>query len=105
MQGMFNHAYQFNQNLNSWNVSKVQNMDYMFTRIKTYNQDLSSWNVSNVTSMKFMFEGIFTLSNRDFSKWNVTKVIEHEGFLANTGENNKVPNFLKRVTELNQTKL
>ena len=39
----------FNQNIGSWNVSKVNNMEFMFSMNGEFNQNISNWNVSNVT--------------------------------------------------------
>jgi surface protein len=38
----------FNQDIGSWDVSKVYVMDYMFSEAKDFNQDISSWDVSKV---------------------------------------------------------
>ena len=37
----------FNQDISSWDVSSVTDMEYMF-RATPFNQDISSWDVSNV---------------------------------------------------------
>ena len=37
-----------NIKIDSWNVSKVKNMDYMFWCCEKFKCDLSQWNVSNV---------------------------------------------------------
>ena len=42
----------FNTDLSCWDVSKVTDMEYMFSYASDFNKDLSSWNVSNVTTMK-----------------------------------------------------
>jgi surface protein len=41
----------FNQDISSWDVSNVTNMNYMFASGSSFNQDISSWDVSNVTNM------------------------------------------------------
>ena len=40
----------FNQDISSWDVSNVTNMQTMFWLAAAYNQDLSGWDVSNVTN-------------------------------------------------------
>ncbi|RIY32835.1 hypothetical protein CJP74_03445, partial [Psittacicella melopsittaci] len=59
MRGMFFGA-SFNHpdiDLNSWDVSKVTDMSWMFKDASTFNQNIADWNVSNVTDMSSMFEG------------------------------------------------
>jgi len=57
MSGMFKEALLFNQDISSWDISKVKTLAYMFRGAKAFNQDLSSWNVINVTDMSEMFYG------------------------------------------------
>ena len=45
---MFSHAGFFNQPLNNWNVSKVEDMDFMFAAATSFNQPLNNWNVLTV---------------------------------------------------------
>ena len=52
---MFYAAYNFNQPIGEWNVSKVTNMNYMFHNASNFNQLLGGWNVSNVIIMDMMF--------------------------------------------------
>ena len=57
--------------IESWNVSNVTDMSYMFSE-SSFNQDISSWDVSNVTDMSGMFyESSF---NQDISSWNVSNI-------------------------------
>ena len=41
--------------ISKWNVSKVTNMESMFTIANAFNRDVSKWDVSEVTDMKTMF--------------------------------------------------
>ncbi|MDB9989698.1 BspA family leucine-rich repeat surface protein [Flavobacteriaceae bacterium] len=40
----------FNEDISSWDVSNVNNMNGMFHGASSFNQDISSWDVSNVTA-------------------------------------------------------
>jgi surface protein len=40
---MFTSVSRFNQNISSWNVSKVTDMGSMFSNATDFNQNLSSW--------------------------------------------------------------
>jgi surface protein len=63
----------FNQDISSWDVSNVNSMSSMFY-VSQFNQDISSWDVSNVTNMSYMFgESPF---NQDISSWDVSNVTD-----------------------------
>jgi surface protein len=59
--------------MNSWNVSAVTNMSYMFYYASVFNQDIGSWNVSAVTNMcnMFYYASVF---NQDIGSWDVSAV-------------------------------
>jgi surface protein len=70
----------FNQNVSSWNVSRVTNMQSMFNRCYVFNQSLSNWerntvgnvsSLSNVTNMSQMFWQNFDF-NQPINNWNVS---------------------------------
>ena len=67
MEGMFQGATTFNQPLNNWNVSNVQNMSHMFENSR-YNQPLDLWNTSNVNVFSFLFFN--ATFNQDISSWD-----------------------------------
>merc|ERR1712032_563838 len=55
MGSMFDNDHSFNQDLSSWDVSRVTDMGSMFDNDQSFNQDLSKWDVSRVTDMHLMF--------------------------------------------------
>ena len=52
---MFYGCKAFNQDISSWDVSNVTNMNTMFTWCQDFNQDISNWDVSNVKNMNSIF--------------------------------------------------
>ena len=59
----------FNDNINSWDVSNVTNMESMFLSVKSlFNQPLNSWDVSSVTNMSYMFYGT-KYFNQPLNSW------------------------------------
>lgn len=75
MENMFRGARAFNQDLSSWDVSRVVSMYDMFMNAASFNSDVSSWNVSNVISMKGMFNNADTF-NGDLSAWDISQVTD-----------------------------
>ncbi|MEE9349474.1 MAG: BspA family leucine-rich repeat surface protein [Flavobacteriaceae bacterium] len=73
LDGMFESASSFNQNINNWDTSTVNNMAGMFAGARTFNQPLNKWNTSNVMDMSFMFSQA-TLFNQNINQWNTSKV-------------------------------
>ena len=63
--------------LNSWDVSKIDDMEDLFRNIK-FNFNVSKWDVKNVKNFKNMFNYCEKF-NCDLSKWNVSKGISFEG--------------------------
>ena len=72
---MFSADLSFNQSLDSWNVSQVTDMSYMFLDTQDFNQPLNKWNVSNVINMYYMFSGAISF-NQPLDSWNVSQVNE-----------------------------
>ena len=66
-------AYNFNQDISSWDVSNVTNMSGTFKNADKFNQDISKWDVSNVTDMSKMFWQA-TVFNQDIGSWNTSNV-------------------------------
>ncbi len=102
MSEMFYGNIGFDQSLNSWNVSKVTDMNSMFYFLIYYNQPLDSWNVSKVTDMEGMFYGD-TNFNQPLSSWNVSKVIEMGNMFAEATNFNQPLNSwdVYQVTDMN----
>lgn len=73
MSWMFDNAYYFNSDISEWNVSNVTNMRGMFYNCQHFNQPIGKWDVSKVTDMEYMFESC-RMFNRPLDKWNVSKV-------------------------------
>jgi surface protein len=78
---MFYKATNFNQNIGSWNVSKVTNMSYMFSNTANFNQNIGSWNTSAVTNMNAMFQSASAF-NQSIGSWNVSNVTNFVNFMS-----------------------
>ena len=53
----------FNSNIGNWDTSKVNNMSYMFSGANSFNQDISNWNTFRVTNMEEMFSRANSFNN------------------------------------------
>ena len=82
MDRMFSCCTYFNSDLSKWDVSNVKNMRYMFKECENFNCDLSKWDVSKVENMEDMFYGCKEF-NSDLSKWNVSSVRDMYGMFWN----------------------
>jgi hypothetical protein len=92
-QNMFQRAYAFNNGgvgsgvgtgLDTWNVSSIQNMTYMFSEANVFNQYIGSWTTSSVTNMSLMFNPAPTFS-QDISGWSIASLQNASGmFLGNS---------------------
>ncbi|MFY2514092.1 BspA family leucine-rich repeat surface protein, partial [Acinetobacter soli] len=84
--GMFSECLAFNQDLSSWNVAKVTEMQYLFNLAPLVNFEVKNWAIQNVINMTNMFSGA-TSFNKDVSAWcakfNVNVVLSN--FLNNSG--------------------
>jgi surface protein len=57
MIGMFGKATNFNQPIDSWNISSVTDMILMFYEAANFHQPLKEWKVSGVTDLRSMRSG------------------------------------------------
>ena len=71
MHSMFENANNFDQPLNSWDVSKVEDMGSMFRSAKNFNQPLDNWDVSNVSYMYSMFKRASNF-NQPLDNWDLS---------------------------------
>ena len=99
MSYLFQYKASFNSDISSWDVSNVTNMFAMFF-YSVFNQDISSWDVSNVTNMRLMFSNA-KVFNQDLSSWNVSNVSNCSAFSvsANSWDLANLPNFTNCNTE------
>jgi surface protein len=73
MNYMFSSFGNFNSDLSKWSVGSVTDMQYMFMQATNFDSDLSKWSVGSVTDMSNMFYGA-TNFDSDLSKWSVGSV-------------------------------
>ena len=78
MDGLFSLKRFFNGDLSQWDVRNVTNMDHMFWGARFFNGDLSTWNVGAVRSMHDMFRNAQAF-NGDLSRWDVRNVRSMNG--------------------------
>src|SRR5699024_10431804 len=74
---MFRETEAFDQDLSSWDVSKVNNMGYMFYGAKAFNSPMEDWvpgaDLVDGCSLSFMFRETEAF-DQDLSSWDVSKV-------------------------------
>jgi surface protein len=73
MQWMFLETSSFNQPLGNWDVSGVTNMWGVFLGTSSFNQPLSNWDVSSATVMAGMFQRASSF-NQPIGNWDVSSV-------------------------------
>ena len=68
----------FNGNISNWDTSRVTNMNQTFARAASFNRNISTWDTSSVTNMygTFAFADSF---NGNISTWDTSKVTNMNG--------------------------
>ncbi|WP_422105426.1 BspA family leucine-rich repeat surface protein [Winogradskyella sp.] len=84
MNFMFSGATNFDADISDWNTSQVQSMYSMFQDATNFNQDISGWNVGQVTDMAWMFKGAKRF-NQPIGNWNVSNVAKMS-YMFNSAE-------------------
>ena len=74
---------QFNGDISKWEVSRVTNMNSLFSFATSFNSDISKWDVSNTKQMPNMF-WFATSFNCDISNWDVSSVEHMSNMFART---------------------
>ena len=91
--------HDFNQDISSWDVSNVTNMNDMFSGTIDFNQDISSWDVSNVTKMGGMFSD--SQFNGNISSWDVSNVTNMAGMFMSSQFNQPIGDWnVSNVTDM-----
>ena len=95
MSSVFANCENFNSDLCSWNVSKVEDMVAAFYGCYNFTgKGLDKWDVSNVENMEYMFYDCKKL-NCDLSKWDVSKVEDTTVMFYNCNSLKNKPKWYK----------
>jgi surface protein len=70
---MFGSCANFDTPINNWNTSSITNMSGMFFGASKFNQSIGTWNTASVTNMSSMFNGASSF-NRSLNTWNTGAV-------------------------------
>ena len=68
MSGLFSEKDTFNDDISTWDTSKVTDMVGMFDGASAFNQAVGSWDTSQVQDMAYMFYGASSF-NQNLCQW------------------------------------
>jgi surface protein len=80
---MFGNNSNFNQPLNNWNVSNVNNWQNFMNNTDAFNQDLSSWSPSSATIFRTAFRNMANFEGIGVKEWDVSSCTDFFGVFAN----------------------
>jgi len=70
------------------NLFLPEDCSFMFYYTTKFNQDISSFDTSKVTNMSYMFYNAEGFKDRDLSGWDVGKATKHTDFFKDAGSGN-----------------
>jgi hypothetical protein len=71
----------YNQDISSWDVSSVTNMNRMFWLNSSFNQPIGVWDTSSLVTVREMFELNNAVFNQDISNWIITGITDYFEFM------------------------
>jgi surface protein len=106
MEDMFSGSHQvtgsqFNGDISQWDVSNVTNMRQMFLS-SHFNGDISKWDVSKVTNMDIMFYD--SKFNGDISQWDVSNVTNMDSMLNVSSFEGDTSSWLSKLPTSNKSR-
>ena len=78
------------KDIETWDVSNVENMEGMFFGAGNINADLSSWDISKVKNMQYMFAYVQNISKEQIN-WKMPENIKYYGMFRGTELENDPP--------------
>ena len=88
MSFLFVRMENFNENISNWNVANVTNMTRMFYGASSFNQDIGGWETDNVTDMSYMFSGASSF-NQHLNGWETSNVTDMSNMFSGATSYNK----------------
>ena len=71
-------------NVESWDMSSVTKMNWMFFGCTYFNQPIGAWDTSNVYELSYMLYNCPAF-DQNLSNWNVASVTNYSQFMGNAG--------------------